>query len=79
MRQKSTNISLSEDLWEAAQILAIRRRISFTALVRIAISNELTAINTTDEICIDTNGECQPMAARVFLDGLADLRRQSRG
>jgi predicted transcriptional regulator len=63
---KSTNILLPEALWEEAQILAIRKRISFTALVRQALRDCLDGQHV-DVITIDEHGGIHPPEATQLL------------
>lgn len=60
---KSTNIALSEELWERANILAIQKRISFTELVRQALKHYCDG-DHVDSIEIDSSGNVWPVEAR---------------
>ena len=73
MITKFTNISLPEDLWEKANILAIKKRISFSEYVRQALINQVSG-KFIDIIEIDENGKVSPPEAEKFIVGLNSIR-----
>jgi len=62
MNMKSTNISLSEDLWEEANILAVKKRMTFTELVRDALRHYVAG-DHVDVMEIDSSGKVHPPEA----------------
>jgi hypothetical protein len=65
---RSTNIALSEEMWEQANILAIKKRMTFTALVRDALQHYLAG-DHVDMITIDSSGNVHPPeACRVLIN-----------
>ena len=66
---KSTNISLDEALWERANILAVRKRVSFTELVRQSLIHYCNG-DHVDSITIDESGKVFPVEAESKLRGI---------
>ena len=58
----NTSIAIREQLWEDAQILAIKSRISFTELVRRAVAVYVSG-EYVDEITIESDGHVSPPEA----------------
>ena len=51
---KTTNISMPEELWEEAKLLAVKRRISFAELVRQAVQHVING-DRIDEITMESD------------------------
>ena len=59
---RTNNLTFDEDLWEKANILAVRKRMSFNALVRDALVHYVNG-DHVDGITIDEKGKIHPPEA----------------
>jgi hypothetical protein len=74
MPTRTLNISLDEDLWEEANILAVRKRVSFTELIRRSLRSYCDGEHV-DSITIDERGKIDPPEGAPILRSVIAARR----